>query len=114
MPKNKVIVILGAFVAILHIVNGLPNNWEAFLSIIAGLSIVLISFLSSWDKRMSLRAKAQKRQQTRKLTEDMQSDEETEVPVARGRRVTDRYPVTGQPGRRVSDIPWNDINGPIV
>lgn len=111
MPKSKIIVILGGFIALLHIIDGLPNTWESVLSIAAGLSIILLSFLSSWDKRMSLRAKAHKRQQARKIVDEMQSEDQ---PTSRGRRVTDRYPLTGQQGRRASDIPWNDVNGPIV
>jgi hypothetical protein len=109
MPKNKIIIILGAFVALVHIINGLPSYWESLLSVIAGLSIVLLSILTKVDKKMSQKAKAQKRQARKIVIND--GFEEKVIP---GRRVTDAYPLTGQPGRRASDIPWNDVDGPIV
>jgi hypothetical protein len=107
MPKNKIIIILGAFVALLHIVNGLPSRWESLLTIAAGLSIVLLSVLTTVDKKMSQKAKAQKRQARKIVPSDLEEG------IMGGRRITDSYPRTGQPGRRASDIPWNDINGPI-
>ena len=41
---------------------GFPRAWESFFQVVVGLSIVLISIWSSIDKRLTLKAKAQKRQ----------------------------------------------------
>ncbi|MBX4181714.1 hypothetical protein KW807_02525 [Candidatus Parcubacteria bacterium] len=86
MPKNKIIMSLGAFVVLIHILDGLPQSWESFLAILSGLAIVLISIWSTIDRKMSLKAKAHARQ---------------------AKRVTDIYPKTGQPGRRVTDLNLN-------
>lgn len=105
MPKNKIILAIGAFVALLHIFNGLPNRWESSLSIAAGLAIVILSVWSTIDKKLSLKAKAQQRQ---RKPEPIPQEGLPGVPY--GKRVTDFYPKTGQPGRRVTDI--NSTPGP--
>ena len=61
MPKNRIIITLGLLVALLP-AFGFPHLWEAFFQIASGLSIVLILIWASIDKRLSLKAKAQRRQ----------------------------------------------------
>lgn len=61
MPKNKIIIIFGLLVALLPLF-GFPRLWESFFQIVAGLSIILLSIWATIDKRLSLKAKAQKRQ----------------------------------------------------
>lgn len=61
MPKNRIIIVLGVIIALLPII-GFPRGWESVFQVVAGLGIVLISIWSSIDKRLALKAKAQKRQ----------------------------------------------------
>lgn len=100
MPKNKIIIALGALIALLPIF-GFPPSWESFFQIAAGLSIVFLSVMISIDKKLMLRAKAQKRREQKALQEEAESHP--------ARRVTDFYPKTGQPGRRATDIKWTTI-----
>ena len=100
MPKNKIILVLGAVVALLPVL-GFPRSWEVFFQVLAGLSIVILSVWVTIDKKLTLKAKAQQR--LAKKTLDPQSDSQPGSP-SYGRRVTDLYPKTGQPGRRLSDI----------
>lgn len=41
---------------------GFPSVWESFFQVALGISIVVISVWSSIDKRITLKAKAQRRQ----------------------------------------------------
>ena len=84
MYRSKSIVVLGAIVALLPAL-GFPRFWEALFQVLAGLAIVGISVWAQIDKKLKLKAKAQLR-------------------VARGKRVTDFYPKTGQVGRRATDL----------
>lgn len=61
MPKNKIIIVLGILVALFPLL-GFPRAWESFSQVFIGLVIVLLSVWSSIDKRLTLKAKAQKRQ----------------------------------------------------
>lgn len=61
MPKNRIIIVLGVLIALLPVL-GFPRAWEAFFQVAAGLSIVTIIIWANIDKRLSLKAKAQKRQ----------------------------------------------------
>ncbi|MDO8565019.1 MAG: hypothetical protein Q7R67_00090 [bacterium] len=98
MPKNRIIIILGVLVALLPLV-GFPRAWEVFFQIVAGLSIVLVSVWSTIDKKLSLKAKAQAR-----LSRQIDVPEVPEPGMPSGQRVTDVYPKTGQPGRRLTDL----------
>jgi len=60
MSKNRIIIVIGLLVALLPIL-GFPHLWESFFQITAGFSIVLLSIWVSIDKRLSLKAKAQRR-----------------------------------------------------
>ncbi len=92
MPKNRIIIILATCVALLPLV-GFPKAWESFFQVLAGLAIIAVSTWSTIDRKLKLQAKAQMRL---------------------GKRVTDFYPKTGQPGRRVTDLdptlPTEDLN----
>ena len=61
MPKNKIIIVLGLLIALLPLL-GFSRLWESFFQVVTGLSIVLILIWASIDKRLSLKAKAQRRQ----------------------------------------------------
>ena len=99
MPKSRIILILGAVIALLPVL-GFPRSWEMFFQIAAGLSIVLLSVWSTIDKKLTLKAKAQQRIAKKTLPPGVVPPETDSY----GRRVTDFYPKTGQPGRRISDI----------
>ncbi len=107
MPKNRIIVILGVCVALLPVL-GFPKAWESFFQIAAGLAIVAVSIWANIDRKLKLQAKAQMR--ARKATPVAEASPEESVPVMPaetatfGKRVTDFYPKTGQPGRRVTDL----------
>ncbi|MBI2673882.1 MAG: hypothetical protein HYX23_01200 [Candidatus Zambryskibacteria bacterium] len=70
MPKNKVIISLGLVIALLPLL-GFPNIWESFFQVVAGLSIILLSVWATIDKRLSLKAKAQKRQIHKRRMEEI-------------------------------------------
>ncbi len=61
MPKNKIILAVGFFIALLPFL-GFPSSWDSFFEFAGGFSIVLLSVLISVDKRLSLRDKMHKRQ----------------------------------------------------
>ncbi len=73
MPKNKIIIVLGVLVASFPLL-GFPTSWERFFQVLLGLSIVALSMWSTIDKRLTLKARAQRRAQYRKTQSDMQSD----------------------------------------
>ncbi len=108
MPKNKIIIALGFLIALLPLF-GFPHSWETAFEVIGGLSIVFLSVMISVDKRITLKAKAQRRHVKRRaLNEPL-----TEVP-AYGRRATD-VDINGEKirfGRRATDIvlPVQEIN----
>lgn len=68
MPKNKIIITLGAFIALLPIL-GFPTSWESFFEVVIGLAIILISVWATVDKKLIQKAKAQKRQAQREAFE---------------------------------------------
>lgn len=103
MPKNRIIVILGACVALLPLL-GFPKAWESFFQIVAGLSIITLSVWSTIDRKLSLKAKAQMRQGRKAVVPEVIPGVLPPVTDEFGKRVTDFYPKTGQSGRRMSDI----------
>lgn len=60
MPRNRIIIVLGILVALMPLF-GFPRIWESFFQVALGLCIVVISVWSSIDKRLTLKAKAQRR-----------------------------------------------------
>ena len=76
MPKNRIIVTLGLIIALLPIL-GFPRLWESFFQVVAGLSIILLSIWTTIDKRLSLKAKAQKRQLHKRREAEMEAQRET-------------------------------------
>lgn len=101
MPKNRIIIILGACVALLPIL-GFPKLWESLFQIVAGFSIIGVSVWANIDRKLKLQHKAQQRavRKTPSITPGVVPPVTDEF----GKRVTDFYPKTGQPGRRASDI----------
>lgn len=77
MPKNRIIVVLGVLIAIFPVL-GFPRLWESFSQVAIGLSIVLLSVWASIDKRLALKAKAQKRQIHRRREIEMEAQREAE------------------------------------
>ena len=65
MPKSKIILTLGFFIALLPLL-GFPHSWETFFEVVSGLGIVLLSIMISVDKRLSQKAKAERRQLRRR------------------------------------------------
>lgn len=60
MSRSKIIIVLGIFVALLPFL-GFPSSWEAVFQVLIGLSLVGVSIWSNIDKKLTQKAKAQKR-----------------------------------------------------
>ncbi len=87
MQKNKVIITLGVVVALLPIL-GFPRDWESFFQVAIGVALILISIWSNIDKKLTLRAKAERRQaERRRRAEDLAQT--TEVPVTQDAEITE-------------------------
>ena len=76
MPKNRIIIALGLLVALSPLL-GFPRLWESFFQVAAGFSIILLSVWTSIDKRLSLKAKAQRRQIHRRREAEIEAQRET-------------------------------------
>ena len=74
MPKSRIIVTLGVLIALMPLL-GFPRAWESFFQVLAGLSIALLSVWANIDKRLMLKAKAQKRQAHKRLQVQIQAEE---------------------------------------
>ena len=68
----------GILVALLPFL-GFPHVWESFFEVVAGLSIVLLSVWVTIDKRLSLKAKAHRRQIHKRPEVVMEPQVETPV-----------------------------------
>ena len=102
MPKSKIILAIGALVALLPFF-GFPHAWESVMEVVFGLSIVLLSVLISVDRRLSVKARVQKRQARKNIMNDANPE------VQFGRRASDRVTTPeGTPavrfGRRATDV----------
>lgn len=75
MPKNRIILTIGFLIALLPLL-GFPHSWESFFQVVAGLGIVLLSVLIAIDKRLTRKAKAERR--IKKLREKVYSDSPAE------------------------------------
>ena len=73
MPKSRIIVTLGVLIALMPLL-GFPRGWESFFQVFAGLAIALLSVWANIDKRLMLKAKAQKRQAYKHLQAQIQSE----------------------------------------
>lgn len=71
MPKNKIIIVLGAIVALLPVL-GFPTSFESFLEVILGLGIIATSVWATIDKKLTQKAKAQRRQRERQTAQETQ------------------------------------------
>ncbi len=100
MPKSRIILALGFFIALLPVL-GFPHTWESFFEVASGLLIVLLSVLISVDRRLTLKAKAEKRTYRKKAL--VSSNSATENTAAFGRRATDMLGASY--GRRATDKP---------
>jgi hypothetical protein len=52
MSKNKIILILGIFIAILPFL-GLPSSWIYFLVFVSGVAVAVISYLTARGNRLA-------------------------------------------------------------
>ena len=77
MHKNKIIVSLGVLVALLPVL-GFPHSWESFFEVVAGLAIVAISVWTNIDKKLTLKAKAYKRQAEKRREAELGAKREEE------------------------------------
>ncbi|OHA88737.1 MAG: hypothetical protein A3B03_03690 [Candidatus Zambryskibacteria bacterium RIFCSPLOWO2_01_FULL_42_41] len=82
MPKNRIIIALGLLVALLPLL-GFPRLWESFFQVATGFSIILLSVWSNIDKRLTLKAKAQKRQAHKKRVAEIEAQKNTEEVLIR-------------------------------
>lgn len=80
MPKNRIIIALGLLIALLPLL-GFPRLWESFFQVVTGLSIILLSVWTSIDKRLSLKAKAQRRQIHKRREAEIETQREAEKQV---------------------------------
>lgn len=65
MPKSRIILVIGFFIALLPLL-GFPHAWESFFEVVGGLGIVLLSVLMAVDRRLLMKAKAEKRLRRRR------------------------------------------------
>ena len=86
MPKSRIIITLGVIIAILPLL-GFPRIWESFFQVATGLSIVLLSVWTSIDKRLTLKAKAQRRQIHKRRMAETGAQEEVLVPPEQGQNL---------------------------
>jgi hypothetical protein len=73
MPKSRIILATGFFIALLPIL-GFPYAWETFFQVVGGLGIVALSVLISIDKRILHKLKAERR--TMRMREKIEKDAE--------------------------------------
>ncbi len=74
MPKSKIILTTGFLIALIPFL-GFPYSWESFFEIVGGLSIVFLSVMISIDRRLSLKAKMQKRQARKRAFVDVEAED---------------------------------------
>ncbi|MBX4195802.1 hypothetical protein KW796_02520 [Candidatus Parcubacteria bacterium] len=79
MPKSRIILVIGVLIALLPFL-GFPHAWESFFEIVGGLGIVLLSVLIAIDKRLSLKAKAERRVRRRRSKNETVTDINAEAP----------------------------------
>ena len=101
MPKSRIILVLGALIALLPLL-GFPRGWESFFQVFAGLAIVILSVWATIDKKLALKHKAQLRKERQPAP--VVPGVVPPVTPEYGKRVTDFYPRTAPPGRRVTDL----------
>lgn len=65
MPKNRIILVIGFCIALIPVL-GFPHAWESFFQVVGGLGIVLLSVLIAVDKRLTQKAKAERRMKRRR------------------------------------------------
>jgi hypothetical protein len=80
MPKNRIIIVLGILVALQPFI-GFPQMWEFFLQISLGILIVLFSTWATIDKRLTLKAKAQKRQLHKQREKELEMNRQSEADI---------------------------------
>jgi hypothetical protein len=117
MPKSRIILVIGFLLALLPSL-GFPPSWDEFFMVASGLLIVLLSVLISVDRRLTLKAKAEKRVArkralvTNSITEEVSEPREvtSENTVMYGRRATDRrVPVRDAEVSMSEEVPNNNF-----
>lgn len=74
MPKSRIILFIGFLIALLPAL-GFPHAWESFFQVVAGLGIVALSVMIAIDKRLTQKAKAERRQRMRRERLEVQVKE---------------------------------------
>ena len=77
MSKGNIIIALGVLIALLPVL-GFPPNWEYVFQVTAGFLIVLVSVWSGIDKKLTLKAKAYKRQAEKRLQAEIAKKDNVE------------------------------------
>jgi hypothetical protein len=65
MPKSRIILVIGFFIALLPVL-GFPHAWESFFQVVGGLGIVFLSVMIAIDKRLTQKVKAERRLRRRR------------------------------------------------
>ena len=78
MSKKRIIVTIGVLIALLPVL-GFPRAWESFFQVLAGLSIVLFSVWATIDKRLTFKAKAQRRQAHKLREAELEASRQTDL-----------------------------------
>lgn len=84
MPKSRIILVIGFCIALLPLL-GFPHAWESFFQVVGGLGIVLLSVMIAIDKRLTQKAKAERRLRRRREkvdTEVVAAERPLSPPVA--------------------------------
>jgi hypothetical protein len=71
MPKSRIILVIGFCIALLPML-GFPHAWESFFQVVGGLGIVLLSVMIAVDKRLTQKAKAERRLRRRREKVDVE------------------------------------------
>ena len=74
MPKSRIILVIGFLIALLPVL-GFPHSWESFFQVVGGLGIVALSVLISIDRRLSLKAKSERRKLRRRVRTEGEGEE---------------------------------------
>ena len=77
MSKNRIVIVIGILIALMPAL-GFPHSWESFFQVVVGLGLVFISVWATIDKRLTLKAKAEKRQLHKRRMTEMESQAETD------------------------------------
>ena len=102
MHKSRIIVVIGVIIALLPML-GFPHTWESFFQVVAGLAIVLVSFWANIDRRLTLKAKAQRRQEHKRREIEIQNMSQTPQVPESSQPITEQAEPFAQQDREEQD-----------